>query len=251
MSLTYLGHSAFKFELSGLRLYTDPYIQDPVDFSRLDPAALVLFSHGHFDHGVLEAPKLWHEWKCQFLGPRKLVEWMIKTYRRKIPADAFIHLDQGESTVVNGIRITAVPAHHPVTRLGKTMHALFTRSSAPGNPVNGYHFEGFYHSGDTLYSPAIAEFLQGFETHTACLPIGGKYKVASPQEALRIAEEVKAIRMVPMHWQPIVEQVPFRYQPSHLLKLARENKSPVQVCSLAIGEKLEDLLPSRQDAQPD
>jgi L-ascorbate metabolism protein UlaG (beta-lactamase superfamily) len=241
LSLTYLGHSAFKFELKNLRLYTDPYFQDPVDFARLDPGALVLFSHGHFDHGVLSSAKLWNEWKCQFIGPRRLVDWMVKKYRRVIPADAFIALDHGESTIVNGTRITAVPAHHPLTRLARTIHAVFARSSSPGNPVNGYHFEGFYHAGDTLYTPAIAEFLHGFETHTACLPIGGKYKVASPQEALRIAEEIKAVRMVPMHWQPIVEQVPFRYQPSHLARLAKATGSPVQICAMAIGEVLEDL----------
>lgn len=238
MSLTYLGHSAFKFELSNLRLYTDPYIQDPVDFRRLEPAELVLLSHGHFDHGVLSSAKLWSEWRCQFIGPKKLIEWMTKKYRRVIPADAFIHLDHGESLVFKDTTITAVPAHHPVTRLGKTVHAVFARSSAPGNPVNGYHFEGYYHSGDTLYTPLIPEFLAGFETHTACLPIGGKYKVASPAEALRIAEEIRAVRLVPMHWQPIVEQVPFRYQPSHLVKLAGQCKSKVDVCVLAIGQSL-------------
>lgn len=250
MTLTYLGHSAFKFEVGGLRLYIDPYFQDPVDFKRLDPGSLVLFTHGHFDQGVLFAPTLFQEWKCQFLGPRKLTEWMIKTYRRKIPAEAFIHLDQGESTTISTVRFTAVPAHHPITRLGKTMHAIFSRSSAPGNPVNGYHFEGYYHSGDTLYTPAIAEFLNGFETHTACLPIGGKYKTAGPQEALRIAEEIGAKRMVPMHWQPIVEQVPFRYQPSHLVKLAKANNSPVQICALAIGESLAAPEPSQTEESP-
>lgn len=239
MSLTYLGHSAFKFELPSLRLYTDPYIQDPVDFRRLEPGELVLLSHGHFDHGVLSSAKLWSEWRCQFIGPKKLTDWMIKKYRRVIPEDAFIPLNHGESLLFKNVRITAVPAHHPMTRLGKTIHAVFARSSAPGNPVNGYHFEGYYHSGDTLYTPLISEFLSDFETHTACLPIGGKYKIASPQEALRIAEEIGAKRLVPMHWQPIVEQMPFRYQPSHLVKIAKQAKSDVSICVLAIGERLE------------
>jgi hypothetical protein len=48
--------------------------------------------------------------------------------------------------------------------------------------------------------------------------------------------------MVPMHWQPVVEQMPFRYQPSHLVKLARASGTSVQVCALAIGEKLEDYV---------
>jgi hypothetical protein len=48
-----------------------------------------------------------------------------------------------------------------------------------------------------------------------------------------------AQRIIPMHWQPLVEQVPFRYQSSDLVKLAKASGTSVQVCALAIGEKLE------------
>ena len=98
--------------------------------------------------------------------------------------------------------------------------AIHARSSAPGKPLNGYYFDGYYHAGDTIYTPIIAEALKGLEVHTACLPIGGKYAVASPTESLRIAEEIGAKRVVPMHWQPLMEQVPFRFQSSDLVKPA-------------------------------
>ncbi len=240
MSLTYLGHSAFKYEVGDLRIYTDPYFQEPVDRRRLEKGDLVLLTHGHFDHGVLASAQLWENWKCSFIAPTALVEWMRRKYRRVIPPEAFIALDAGQSTEFKGLQILAVPAHHPLTRAHKTMLALFARSSAPGNPVNGYCFGGFYQSGDTIYTPEIASKLHGLEIHTAILPIGGKYKTANPQEALRIAEEIRATRLVPCHWQPLVEQVPFKYQPSHLVKLARSTSSPIQIRPLAIGEVLED-----------
>lgn len=243
MSLTYLGHSAFKFDLPGLCLYIDPYFKDPVDWTRLEKGQVVLFTHGHFDHGVLMAPELWQSWQCKFIGPKVLMRWMARKYRRTIPAEALISLSEGESVEMGKVKISAIPAHHPLNRLGKTILTFFARSSAPGNPVNGYFFEGYYHSGDTVYSPLIAEALKGKEIHTACLPIGGKYKVASPQDALKIAEEIKAKRLVPMHWQPLMEQVPFRYKPSDLLKLAKLTGTSVEICPLAIGEVLEKNQP--------
>lgn len=241
MSLTFLGHCAFKFELPGLSIYIDPYIQEPIDSRRLEKGDVVLLTHGHFDHGVLGSARLWESWKCKFVAPSKLADWMRKKYRRVIPPEAIISLDHGQSITINDVKITAVPASHPTTRLGKTMIAIFARSSAPGAPVNGYHFGGYYHSGDTVYTPTIAQALKGVDIHTACLPIGGKYKVANPQEALRIAEEIKVRRVVPMHFQPLVEQVPPKFAPSHLVKLAQSTNSPLQVCPLAIGEVLEDL----------
>ncbi len=250
MGLTYLGYSAFKFDLPGLTLYIDPYFRDPVDWTRLDKGDVVLLTHGHFDHGVLMCAELWDAWQCKFVGPRPLMRWMARKYRRRIPAEALVSLDEGESVTLSGVRIEAVHAHHPTTRLGKTLLAIFARSSAPGKPVNGYFFEGYYHSGDTVYSPSIAPALKGKEIHTACIPIGGKYKVASPQEALRIAEEIGARRLVPMHWQPLVEQVPFRYQPSDLIKLARSVRTAVEVCPLAIGEVLEPCQPAAINHSP-
>jgi len=241
LTLAYLGHSAVRFEVQGLNVYVDPYIRDPVDLHKLPKGDVVLFSHGHFDHGVLMSNQLYDAWGCQFIAPKVLTHWLIRKFRKVIPADAFASLNAHESTTVRGLKITAIPAHHPINRLGKTILTIFSRSSAPGKPVNGYYFDGYYHSGDTVYSAAIPEALKGLSVHTACLPIGGKYAVASPQEALKLAEEIGAQRLVPMHWQPLLQQVHFRYQPSDLVRLAKTRGTSVQVHALAIGEVLESV----------
>lgn len=239
MSLTYLGHSAVRFQIANLSIYVDPYFRDPVDWTKLPKGDLVILSHGHFDHGVLATLQLWEAWNCSFLGPRELIAWMLRKHRKTIPRQFFIALAHNQTTDFKGMNIKAVPAHHPVNRLGKTILTVFARSSAPGKPVNGYFFGGYYHAGDTIYLSAIAESLKGLNVHTACLPIGGKYGVAAPREALRIAEEIGAQRIVPMHWQPLVEQVPFRYQSSDLVRLGKTTKTKVSICALAIGEVLE------------
>ena len=238
MSLTFLGHSAFHFEVHGLNIYVDPYLHDPVDMGRLPRGHVVLLSHGHFDHGALMADELYESWQCQFIGPESLIRWMRRKYKRIIPAESMIALDHGQSIYYGGVKILAVPAHHPLNRLGKTIMALFARSSAPGKPVNGYYFNGYYHAGATIYTTKIKEALEGLPVHTACLPIGGKYASASPQEALKIALELGAGRLVPMHWQPLKDQVFFRYQPSDLLRLVKGGSFEMDVRALAIGETL-------------
>jgi L-ascorbate metabolism protein UlaG (beta-lactamase superfamily) len=239
MSITYLGFSAFYVQTSGLTIYIDPYFKDQINWNTLPKADIVLFSHGHFDHGVQMANKLYERWHCKFVAPTALVTWMKRKFKKSIPHVDILALNHEQSIEISGLKIEAIIAHHPLNRLGKTIMRFFSRSSAPGNPVNGYLFDGYYHSGDTVYTEQIALALKGKSIHTACLPIGGKYKVANPEEALKIAEEIKAKRLVPMHWQALVQEVPFKFQPSDLLKLAKENKSKVQVHSLAIGQSLE------------
>jgi L-ascorbate metabolism protein UlaG (beta-lactamase superfamily) len=227
--------------LPGLTVYVDPYLRDPIDWRKLPKGDLVLFSHGHFDHGVQSAGELWTAWHCKFVAPKPLVKWMTRKFRKQIPEEAVIGLNHSETLKIRDYEIKAIPAHHPINRLGKTLLTVFARSKAPGKPVNGYYFAGYYHSGDTIYTPAIAECINSLPVHTACLPIGGKYAVASPQDALRIAEEIGAERLVPMHWQPLVEQVPFRYQSSDIVRLAKSSGTGVKVHALAIGERLDTV----------
>lgn len=239
LSLTYLGHSAILYQVKGINIYVDPYLTDPVDFSKLPKGHVVLFSHGHFDHGVQLAPDLYKSWGCQFVAPESLVKWMKRKFKGKIPPEAYLPISEGESLFFGDVKIHAVPAHHPINKLGKTLMAVFARSKAPGKPVNGYYFEGYYHAGATVYTDAIAKALVGLPVHTACVPIGGKYATASPSEALAIAESINASRLVPMHWQPLIDQVFFRYQPSDLLKVAKEKESKVEIKPLVIGGNLE------------
>jgi L-ascorbate metabolism protein UlaG (beta-lactamase superfamily) len=251
LSLTYLGYSAVKFELRGLTIYIDPYFRDPVDWRKLKKGDLVLFSHGHFDHGVQMAPELYEAWKCKFIATKPLALWMAKKFKKRIPLEAISSVSHHETIDACGLKILAVPAHHPINRLGKTLLALFARSSAPGKPVNGYCFDGYYHSSDTIYTPAIPDALRSLKIHTACLPIGGKYAIASPKEALQLAEEIGVRTLVPMHWQPLMQQVPFRYQPSDLVKLAKSSGTKVQIAALAIGQQLDlDAKPFSIDHKP-
>lgn len=238
LNLTYLGHSAICFEVKGINIYVDPYLTDPVDVSKLAKGHLVLLSHGHFDHGAQMASELYDRWGCQFAGPPNLMKWMQKKFKSSVPKESFLNIEAGKSIYYGDVKIQAIPAHHPINRLGKTLMAIFARSKAPGKPVVGYYFEGYYHSGATIYTEKIKTALKDLPVHTACLPIGGKYATATPGEALEIAENIGARRLVPMHWQPLLDHIFFRYQPSDLIRLAKESGTKIDIKALAIGESL-------------
>ncbi len=239
LHLTFYGFSCFKLETKGKIIYFDPYLKYVHKIDSLAKADLIVFSHGHFDHGALMLKNLYKHWMCPILASGDLVKWMKRKYKRYIPSDNYLIADYNETVNFEGNEITAIPAYHPLNRLGKTIFALHTRSRTPGKPVNGYYINGFYHSGDTKYTSAIAESLAGKIVKAACLPIGGKYAVANPGEAIQIATEIGAPSIIPMHYHPLIQQVPFRYQPSHLVKLVKSQGLNLKILPLAIGETVE------------
>lgn len=239
MQITFYGFSCFKLETGGQTIYFDPYLKFIHKIESLAKPDLIIFSHGHFDHGALMLKTTYKHWLCPIIGPSQLIKWMKRKYKRLIPMENFTAIDNGESLDFKGCQILATPTYHPLNRLGKTIFALHTRSRSPGNPVNGYYVNGFYFSGDTKYTPEIAKSLRGREVKVAAIPIGGKYGVANPSEACDVAGEIKAKALIPMHYHALIQQVPFRYQPSHLIKLANTQNLKFKIHPLAIGESLD------------
>ena len=110
VSLTYLGYSCVKFEINGLNVYVDPFFRDPGENSKKLPKGdLVLFSHGHFDHGVQSAAELYQAWQCQFIAPKKLINWMARKFRKKILPSALLPLNHHERIKIGDLEILAVP----------------------------------------------------------------------------------------------------------------------------------------------
>ena len=77
------------------------------------------------------------------------------------------------------------------------------------------------------------------KTKICALPIGGKYGIANPQEALQIATEIQSPCLIPVHYHPLINEVPFRYQPSSLERLIQKSQSEIKAIPLAIGEMFE------------
>jgi N-acyl-phosphatidylethanolamine-hydrolysing phospholipase D len=230
-SLTWIGHSTFLVRMDGVTFLTDPMFSErasPISFAgprRLLPAGVpldalpavtfVLLSHDHYDHADLGSVKALALRGATFLVPMGLGEWVRRA------GGYAIELDWWQEVELHGVRIQSVPAQH------------FSGRSLPdggrrlwGGWVVSGPTRRFYHAGDSGYSPdfgTIGERLGPIDL--AAVPIGAYRPPAmmhfvhtTPEEALRIGLDVRAQRMVAMHFgtfdladEPL-DEPPMRFQ---------------------------------------
>jgi N-acyl-phosphatidylethanolamine-hydrolysing phospholipase D len=212
-SLTWIGHSTFLVRMDGVTFLTDPMFSErasPLAFAgprRLVPPGVpldalpavtfVLLSHDHYDHADFRSVKVLAGRGATFVVPMGLGEWV-----RRAGGDA-IELDWWQAVELHGTRIQSVPAQH------------FSGRSLPdegrrlwGGWVVSGPTRRFYHAGDSGYSPdfgIIGERLGPIDLAT--VPIGAYRPAAmmhfvhtTPEEALRLGLDVRARRMVAMHF---------------------------------------------------
>jgi N-acyl-phosphatidylethanolamine-hydrolysing phospholipase D len=212
-SLTWIGHSTFLVRMDGVSFLTDPsFSQRASPFSYMGPRRMVppgipltelprldfvLLSHDHYDHADLETIGWLGRRGVRVVVPLGLAEWV-----RAAGGEA-IELDWWQETELAGLRITCVPAQH---FSGRSLWDRFRRLWC-GFVVSG-STRRFYHAGDSGYSPdfrLIGERLGPIDLAT--VPIGADLPAdmmhfvhTNPEEALRVAEDVRARRAVAMHF---------------------------------------------------
>lgn len=216
-SVTWLGHAAFLIRGGGKTLLTDPHLgrtAGPAGFGpkRLLPPALgveqlpaldmVLISHNHYDH--LDADtlaKLPGRDTLAVIVPLRLGEF----FRQRGFANV-IELDWHQSYEQGGLKITALPAVHFSGRglndRNMSLWVSYLIESADGR---------VWFSGDTAYGEVFAELGERYgPLDLAIVGIGAyeprvimKASHATPEEAVRIARDLKAKRALGMHWGTI------------------------------------------------
>jgi L-ascorbate metabolism protein UlaG (beta-lactamase superfamily) len=200
LAVTFVGHSTVLIEVDGARILTDPLLRLRVGAlirrSPLPPASVyrdldaVVISHAHLDH--LDVPSLRLIDKVTpVLAPRE-----TKRLIKRLGFADVTEMEAGESRTVGGVRLTATPAVHGITR-----HPM----AAPGNTL-GYLVEGrltAYFAGDT----GLFDEMAGLADHLdlALLPVGG-WGPRLPEDHLNPLTAAKALRLlrpavaVPIHW---------------------------------------------------
>jgi L-ascorbate metabolism protein UlaG (beta-lactamase superfamily) len=215
-TITWVGHSTLLVQLDGVNVLIDPPWSErasPVsfagprrmtppglDFDRLPPIHVVLISHDHYDHlDVATVRRL-----AEHHHPRLVVPLGFRAWFADLGIADVHELDWWGRHVERGLTFTCVPAQH---FSGRTLFDQ-NRRLWSGWTIAGAHKRLFY-SGDTAYYPPyfteIGTRLGPFDL--AAVAIGAylpahimKPSHADPGEALQIARDVGAERLLGVHW---------------------------------------------------
>lgn len=214
--LTWLGHVAFLMRIGGVTLLTDPYLSANAGPGRLGPRRyvppalgvadlppvdLLLVSHNHYDHlDAATIDALPGKDRIRVVVPLGLGRFFRRRgYAWVDELDWYDHVDHGE------VRVTATPAVHFSRRTlrdtNRTLWAGFVVTS---------HVDGrkLYFSGDTAYGPVFREMGERLGPIDLALVGIGAYEPriimhathATPEEAVAIARDLNAKRLIGMHW---------------------------------------------------
>ncbi len=244
----WIGHSTVLLKADGFTIVTDPVfslrvginlgpltvgikrlIEPATAISSLPAVDLILVSHAHMDH--FDIPSL-----RQLEGPRTHV---ITAYRTadllRARRYAGVHELRWEATVDVG------PAH---VRAFQVAHWGARMRSDVYRGFNGYLVDAgryrFVFGGDTAYTESFKKLRSSRPIDLAIMPIGAYdpwIRVhCNPEQALRMAEDAGAERILPVHHQTFQLSREPALEPIERLLRAAGN-SPERVALKQIGEE--------------
>jgi L-ascorbate metabolism protein UlaG (beta-lactamase superfamily) len=193
VSLTWLGHAAFRFDTpGGKRVYVDPFLSGnpkcPDGEREPERVDLIALTHGHSDH-VGDTIELWRRHRPTVVAPVELSDWLG---RQGVEGGA--DPNKGGTVDIDGIKITLTDANHSSsaddgTYLGEPVGLVLELE-------NGTKL---YFAGDTNVFGDMALIRRIYEPDVAVLPIGGHYTM-DPREAAVALELLGVKRCVPCHY---------------------------------------------------
>ncbi|MCB9762181.1 MAG: MBL fold metallo-hydrolase [Alphaproteobacteria bacterium] len=215
LRVTWLGHSTLLVEIDGLRVLTDPvwgerpspstvvgvkrFHPPPLPLEALPPIDVVVLSHDHYDH--LDAPTIRRlaQTEVPFVAPlgvgAHLEAWGVAPER-------ITELDWWEETrLPGGLTLVATPAAHFSGRaLVDTKRTLWASWAILGSSHR------VWFSGDTGPTEAFAEIGARLGPFDLAMIECGAYNVAwpavhlGPEGAVEAGLDVRARRVLPVHW---------------------------------------------------
>jgi L-ascorbate metabolism protein UlaG (beta-lactamase superfamily) len=213
IGITFIGHSSFFLQIAGKNIVVDPNFarwlfvlkrlrQPGLRIADLPPIDAVLVTHAHFDH--LHRPSLRAIARAtrRKSGRRPLI--IVPQHVRDIVFDLgfeeVIEMSWWEQIRLGDLSISHTPSNHWGARIIRDMHRGF------GGYVIRNGKRSIYHAGDTAFFEGFHEIGRRLSPEIALLPIGAyepesfRRVHTSPEDAVQAFVDLRADRMIPMHY---------------------------------------------------
>lgn len=213
LGITFIGHSSFFLQIAGKSIVVDPNFarwlfvlkrlrRPGLRVADLPPIDAVLVTHAHFDH--LHRPSLRAIARAtrSKSGRRPLI--IVPQHVRDIVFDLgfedVIEMNWWDQIRLGDLSISHTPSNHWGARIIRDMHRGF------GGYVIRNGKRSIYHAGDTAFFEGFHEIGRRLNPEIALLPIGAyepesfRRVHTSPEDAVQAFVDLKADRMIPMHY---------------------------------------------------
>jgi len=205
LALWSLGGAGFILKTRKTTVYIDPYCGGSIKIPDLNTVyRMVPIPFNPSDVKTIDATVITHEdldhlnedfifpvnknTKSLFIGPPSVCE-LLESWG--IPKERIVNLNEYQATKIKDIRIVALPANDPVPKTANTY--LFEAENI-----------GVFHSGDSLFSEEFYKASKKYKIDIALVSLGanppGMEIYNNPGEVVRIARDLNAKVVIPMHW---------------------------------------------------
>ena len=213
LGITFIGHSSFFLQLAGKSVVVDPNFarwlfvlkrlrRPGLRIADLPPIDAVLVTHAHFDH--LHRPSLRAIARATRRktgrSPLIIVPQNVRDIVFDLGFEDVIEMNWWEQIRLGDLSISHTPSNHWGARIIRDMHRGF------GGYVIRNGKRSVYHAGDTAFFEGFHEIGRRLNPEIALLPIGAyeppsfRRVHTSPEDAVQAFVDLKADRMIPMHY---------------------------------------------------
>lgn len=213
--LIWFGHSTFLLQTSGKNILIDPMFGEvpapnpmlaksrfsknlPIAIEQLPKIDAVIFSHDHYDHLDYGSVLRLKDKVDTFFTPLGLGSHLTAW---GVPENAIVEMDWGDTTSYRGLDLVCTPAQHFSGRgfndKGNTLWSSWIIKTAT---------EDIFFSGDSGYGPHFKEIGKKYGPFDFAMMECGQYNEMwkeihmMPEETAQASIDVRAKRMMPIHW---------------------------------------------------